>query len=70
MCATLTFGPLNHLCALTTHQIQTRTMGPPYTTHVQFITSALRSAPVTLGKHRMGTIRATKAEATAPVGME
>lgn len=78
------FGPLNHLCASITHQTITNSMGPPHTRHVQFIVVALvqrqstyrqlgkrtysRSLPVTLGKHRMGTINATKAHADAPIG--
>ena len=70
MCATLTFGPLNHFLADTTHQMHTASIGPAYTTTVQFITSACRSGPVTLGKHRMGTMSMTNAEATMPVGME
>lgn len=79
------FGPLNHLCASTTHQIITNSMGPPHTRHVQFIVVALaqrqsvyrqlekrtysKSLPVTLGKQRIGTINKTKAHAETPIGI-
>ena len=66
----LTFGPLNHFRADTNHQMMTRIIGPPYTTAVQFITSAVKSAPVTLGKHRIGTMRMTNADATKPMGSD
>lgn len=70
ICATLTFGPLNHFLADRTHQMQTKTIGTPYTTTVQFISSSCKFAPVTLGKQRIGTMSMTKAEAMVPVGME
>ena len=70
MCATLTFGPLNHFLADRTHQMQIKNIGTPYTTTVQFITSACKFAPVTLGKQSIGTMSMTKAEAMMPMGME
>jgi len=45
------------------------TIGPPYTTTVQFIVELVRSLPLTLGKHNNGTIKATNALATAPIGI-
>ena len=41
MCATLTFGPLNHFRAETNHQMRMNSIGPPYTRAVQFISSTL-----------------------------
>lgn len=66
----MTFGPLNHFLAETTHQMHTISIGPAYTTTVQFIVSACRSGPVTLGKQRMGTMSMTNAEAMVPMGIE
>lgn len=45
------------------------TIGPPYTTHVQFIVDGVRSFPVTLGRQRIGTMSATNALAMAPMGI-
>ena len=36
-----TLGPLNHLCALTTHQMMIIVIGPPYTRTVQFMPDGL-----------------------------
>ena len=80
----LTFGPLNHFRALTSHHITIPNIRPPYTRQVQFIAAALlyyqyqmyegdrltysRSDPVTLGNIRIGTIKATNAHAAVPIG--
>ena len=58
--------PVNHLCASTTHQIMTASIGAPHTRHVQFIKLAFKSLPVTLGRHKIGIISDVKHVARVP----
>lgn len=80
-CSTLTYtlvpsrkqcalGPLNHFLASTAYHTRAINIGPPYTKHVQFMSGGDRSAPLTAGKHRTGTIKITHARATNPQGRE
>ena len=57
------------MCASTNHQMRAKSIGTPYTTHVQFIPAASRSDPVLEGNIKIGTIRMTKAHAVAPIGV-
>jgi hypothetical protein len=63
-----TLGPLNHFLASSAYQARTIIITAPYTTHVQFMSSAL--GPLTAGKHKIGTITTTQAIAMNPHGRE
>jgi hypothetical protein len=51
-----TLGPLNHLWASITYQRKASVIGPPYTTHVQFMSMAGGFAVLVLFD-KMGNVR-------------